>query len=87
MTSRDLLVKILEQTYSQQETLYNITVSNQALVGALKESLPNFNYERHYDLALVSQLAVDIKESQRSALSTLHKMHEQIDSLNRRRKR
>jgi hypothetical protein len=87
MTSRELLVKILEQTYSQQETRYNLTVSNQALIGALKGCLPNFNYERHYDLALVSQLAVDIKEPQRSTLSTLNKMHAQIDTLNGRRKR
>jgi hypothetical protein len=87
MTSTELLVKILEQTYSQQKTLYDLTVSNQALIGALKESLPNFNYEKHYNLALASQLAVDIKESQRSTLSTLRKMHVQIDSLNRRLKR
>jgi len=87
MTSTELLVKILEQTYYLQKALYDLAVSNQALIGALKESLPNFDYEKHYNLALVSQLVVDIKESQRSTLSTLEKMHARVDSLSRGLKR
>lgn len=82
MTASEFVIDTQEKMGFLLKGLYELTISNQALLSVLQEHLPQIDYEKHHRAAMQSASAKQMLQLIRASDKSLERLKEGLNDQN-----